>query len=58
MSTPVLDCRRLAPADAARALVERFNALEPGARLEALVADYPPLLRLWLLEAGIRHTAG
>jgi len=47
----------MSPADAGRALVERFNALEPGARLEALVRDYPPELRLGLLEAGIRHSA-
>ncbi|HEY6862454.1 MAG TPA: beta-propeller fold lactonase family protein [Burkholderiales bacterium] len=57
MSAPVLDCRRLPPADAARAIVERFNALEPGARFEALVADYGPPLRVSLLEAGIRHAA-
>jgi YVTN family beta-propeller protein len=57
VSVPVLDCRRLSAADAGRAVVERFNALEPGARFEALVRDYPPSLRLGLLEAGIRHTA-
>jgi YVTN family beta-propeller protein len=57
MSVPVLDFRRLSAADAGHALLERFNALEPGARLEALVADYAAPLRLWLLEAGIRHTA-
>ncbi len=57
MSVPVVDCRRLAQAEAGRTLVDRFNALEPGGRMEALVADYSPALRVWLLEAGIRHSA-
>jgi DNA-binding beta-propeller fold protein YncE len=57
VSATVLDCRGMAPADAGRAIVERFNSLERGAGCEVVLATYPPLLRVGLLEAGIRHAA-
>jgi YVTN family beta-propeller protein len=53
----VLDCRGKSPAETGRALVERFNSLEPGMRLDAIVEAYSPGLRMGLLEAGIRHAA-
>lgn len=52
-----LDCRRMSPADAGRAIVGRFNSLEPGAGCEVLVQGYTAALRVGLLEAGIRHSA-
>ena len=52
-----LDCRQLSAADAGRAIVERFNSLAPQARCGAIVGAYEPLLRVALLEAGIRHAA-
>ena len=57
MTGAVLDCRELPPAAAGRAMVERFNSMEHGAACEVVVRDYPPVLRVALLEAGIRHAA-
>ena len=38
-------------------IIDRYNAARPGTRFEAEVADFGPGLRMWLLEAGVRHTA-
>ncbi|MGH7007369.1 MAG: hypothetical protein ACRED7_03085, partial [Stellaceae bacterium] len=55
MSEMLIDCRAKSEVDAARTVVERYDALAPGERAEALLASYPPHTRMWLLEAGIRH---
>jgi YVTN family beta-propeller protein len=52
-----LDCRGKPFPVAGRAIIERFNALEPGAHLEVFLDAYPAGLRMGLLEAGARHTA-
>lgn len=52
-----LDYRNRTAADAARAVMARFDAMPPGERGEALLPDYPKSARMWLLEAGIRHGA-
>ena len=38
-------------------IIERYNAAQPGSRFEARVDELGPGLRMWLLEAGARHTA-
>ena len=38
-------------------LSDRYNAAPPGTRFEAQVDELGPGLRMWLLEAGVRHTA-
>lgn len=52
-----LDCRGKPDAEVARLIIERFNALDPGARFEAGVDHYSSGLKMWLLEAGARHEA-
>lgn len=55
MSEMLIDCRDKSEVDAARTVIEHYDALAPGERAEALLASYPPHTRMWLLEAGIRH---
>lgn len=57
MSMGELDCRGKPFPETGRAIIERFNALAPGARLRVRVSidDYSAGLRIWLLEAGARH---
>ena len=38
-------------------IIDRYNAAPPGTRFEARVDELGPGLRIWLLEAGARHTA-
>lgn len=38
-------------------IIERYNAAQPGTRFEARVDELGAGLRMWLLEAGARHTA-
>lgn len=38
-------------------IIDRYNAAPPGTRFEARVDELGPGLRMWLLEAGARHTA-
>ena len=38
-------------------IIDRYNAAAPGTRFEAQVDELGPGLRMWLLEAGMRHTA-
>lgn len=52
-----LDYRSQTAADAARAVMAHFDAMAVGDRAEALLPDYPKSVRMWLLEAGIRHSA-
>lgn len=52
-----IDCRGKSPPEAGRAIIERYNALAPGVRLEACVDAYSAGLKVWLLEAGARHGA-
>jgi DNA-binding beta-propeller fold protein YncE len=53
-----IDCRGKATVSAAgSAIVARYNSARPGERFEALVSELAPGLRMWLLEAGARHTA-
>ncbi len=52
-----LDCRGKDASATAQAIIARYNAAAPGTRLEALVDALTPGLRMWLLEAGARHTA-
>jgi 6-phosphogluconolactonase (cycloisomerase 2 family) len=40
-----------------QAIIDRYNAAPPGTRFEARVDELGPGLRMWLLEAGARHTA-
>ncbi|MGH7015068.1 MAG: YncE family protein [Stellaceae bacterium] len=51
----LVDCRDKSEVEAARTVVECYDALAPGEHAEALLADYPQHTRMWLLEAGIRH---
>jgi YVTN family beta-propeller protein len=57
MTAAEFDCRGKSFPEAGRAIIERFNALEPGAHLEVFLDAYPAGLRMGLLEAGARHTA-
>jgi YVTN family beta-propeller protein len=52
-----LDCRGKAVPEAGRAIIDRYNAAHPGSRFDARVDGYGAGLRMWLLEAGARHTA-
>jgi streptogramin lyase len=38
-------------------IIQRYNSTLPGGRFEAFVDALTPGLRMWLLEAGARHTA-
>lgn len=51
----LLDCRGRTPAQCGRSIIEYYNAGAAGARLEAHVDAYDTGLRIWLLEAGVRH---
>ena len=50
-----MDCRGSSVAAAGRSIIERFNACAPGERFDVLLDTLAPGLRVWLLEAGIRH---
>jgi YVTN family beta-propeller protein len=52
-----IDCRGKSAPEAGRALIEHYNAAGPGERFMARLDAYPPGLRIWLLEAGARHSA-
>jgi YVTN family beta-propeller protein len=52
-----LDCRGKPASETGRAILERFNSLRPGARLDVALDAYSSGLRMGLLEAGMRHTA-
>lgn len=53
----VLDCRRQSVAESGHAIIGHYNGLQAGAGFEAVLDDYPPGLRVWLLEGGVRHSA-
>ena len=53
----MLDCRGQAVPQVGAALIARYNAARPGERYAALVDDWSPGLRMWLLEAGARVDA-
>ncbi len=50
-----MDCRSSSVAQAGRSIIARFNACAPGERFDVLLDTLAPGLRVWLLEAGIRH---
>lgn len=52
-----IDCHGKPLPETGRAIIECFNALDPGSRLEANVDAYSAGLKVWLLEAGARHSA-
>lgn len=52
-----IDCRGKPVPEVGRALIEHYNAARPGERFMARLDAYPPGLRVWLLEAGARHSA-
>lgn len=51
----LLDCRGRTSAQTGRAIIGHYNAGAAGARFEARVDAYDTGLRIWLLEAGVRH---
>jgi len=51
-----LDARGLAVPQIGAAVIARYNESPPGSRWCALVDDYGPALRMWLLEAGARRS--
>jgi Uncharacterized conserved protein len=51
----LVDCRAISGIESALSIVEAFSSLQPGEKLEALVSDYNAGMRMWLLEAGVRH---
>ncbi len=53
----ILDCRNQAVAEAGGAIIGHYNSLHAGDCFEAVLDDYPPGLRVWLLEGGVRHHA-
>lgn len=52
----MLDCRGKPYPEAGSAIIESYNALTAGARIEVTLDAYPAGLKVWLLEAGARHT--
>jgi DNA-binding beta-propeller fold protein YncE len=50
-----LDCRGWTVPRTGGALIAHYNASLPGERYSALVDEWGPGLRMWLLEAGARH---
>jgi len=50
-----LDCRGWTVPRTGAALIARYNASQPGETYSALVNEWGPGLRMWLLEAGARH---
>lgn len=57
LGTLNIDCRGKSAPEAGRALIEHYNAVRAGERFMARLDAYPPGLRIWLLEAGARHSA-
>jgi DNA-binding beta-propeller fold protein YncE len=53
----MLDCRGKPYPEAGAAIIERYNALAARARMDIVLDAYPAGLKVWLLEAGARHTA-
>ena len=54
--TANLDCRGTPYPEAGSAIIESYNMLTAGARMEVTLDAYPAGLRVWLLEAGAWHT--
>lgn len=52
----VIDCRGKTTAENGRAIIERYNASAVGACFEARIDACGPGLKIWLLEAGVRHS--
>lgn len=52
----MLDCRGKPYPETGSAIIESYNALTAGARMEVTLDAYPAGLKVWLLEAGARHT--
>jgi len=55
MSSQSLDCRGLASRQVGLAILEAYNAAENGAELLAFVDCLDAGLRMWLIEAGVKH---
>ncbi len=53
----MLDCRGKRGAEVGKAVIAHFNTLQTGACFDVWLDDYPMGLRMWLLEAGVRHRA-
>lgn len=50
-----LDCRGRTAAQCGRIIIDHYNAAAADARFEAHLDAYDTGLRVWLLEAGVRH---
>lgn len=57
MATCDIDCRGMTVPESGLAILKAYNAAEAGARLAALTSGFPPGLRMWLIEAGVKHEA-
>jgi len=53
----VLDCRGMGDREAGVAILEAYNAAGIDSEFSALVDPFGPGLRMWLIEAGAKHTA-
>lgn len=51
-----IDCRGKTAVESGRAIIDRYNASAMGACFEARVDACDPGLKIWLLEAGVRHS--
>ncbi len=55
MTVEQLDCRGRTAAQSGRVIIDYYNAGAAGARFDAHLDAYDTGLRVWLLEAGVRH---
>jgi DNA-binding beta-propeller fold protein YncE len=51
----ILDCRNMTGRAAVNFIVKKYNALTPGAKLQAHIRDYEMEFRGGMLERGLRH---
>lgn len=50
-----LDCSDMAPREAVNFIVEKYNDLSPGEKIQAHIANYEMEFRGGMLERGLRH---
>ena len=55
MRSQSLDCRNLPTTQAGRAILDAYNGAENGDEFSVLVDSLGAGLRMWLIEAGVKH---
>jgi len=55
MHPQTLDCREMPTREAGLAILGAYNAAEDGAEFSVRLDSLSPSLRIWLIEAGVKH---